>query len=223
MNILAFDTALAAITAAVCRDGTVAARAQHMMERGQAEHLVPVIEAVMAEASLTFDRLDRIAVTVGPGSFTGVRVALSTARGLALARRIPVMGLTTGEVLAAMAAPQAQGTQAIISLIDSKRGDVYVEAFTSAGIATSVAVSMPVNQLTDWLTRQKLDGALTIVGDGAAQLDPAGQERHRVLTHVTFPDAAVMAVLAATRPAPTAHPVPLYVRPPDVTMPGKAS
>src|SRR5262245_14945483 len=122
MIILAFDTALAAITAAVRRDGGVAARAQHMMERGQAEHLVPVIDTVMSEAGITFDQLDRIAVTVGPGSFTGVRVALATARGLALARRIPVIGLTTGEVLAAMAVPEAKGTQAIVSLVDSKRG-----------------------------------------------------------------------------------------------------
>jgi tRNA threonylcarbamoyladenosine biosynthesis protein TsaB len=228
MNILAFDTALAACTAAVRRDGAVVARAQHMMERGQAEHLVPLIDQVMTGAGLTFAQIDRIAVTVGPGSFTGVRVALATARGLALARRIPVIGLTTGEVLAAMATTDAQtiethALQGIVSLVDSKRGDVYVEVFTTAGTPRGTAVAMSAAHLADWLKQQGLSAPMAVVGDGVAQLAAHEKSRHRVLAHITFPDAGVMAALAAARPVPAAHPVPLYVRPPDVTLPGSAT
>jgi tRNA threonylcarbamoyladenosine biosynthesis protein TsaB len=199
-----------------------------MMERGQAEHLVPIIDLVMTEAGLTFAQIDRIAVTVGPGSFTGVRVALATARGLALARRIPVIGLTTGEVLAEMAAieaqtPDAQGMQGIVSLVDSKRGDIYVEAFTTAGTPRGNAVAMSATHLADWLMQHGLSAPVVMVGDGVTQLAAHEKSRHRVLAHIAFPDAGVMATLAAARPVPSLHPVPLYVRPPDVTMPGNVT
>src|SRR5262245_22034221 len=104
MMILAFDTAVGACSVAVWRDGETLAMSRQPMERGQAEHLVPAIADAMSAAGAGFEHLDRIAVTIGPGSFTGVRVALATARGLALAHKIPVIGVTTGEVLAAEAA-----------------------------------------------------------------------------------------------------------------------
>src|SRR4051812_23746860 len=129
MLILAFDTTMAACSVAVWRDGATVAARHAPMERGQAEALMPLVDVCMKDADVAFDTLTRIAVTVGPGSFTGVRVGLAAARGFGLALKIPVIGATTGEVLAHGAA--SDGT--IVSLIDTKRGDFYVEAFRADG------------------------------------------------------------------------------------------
>jgi tRNA threonylcarbamoyladenosine biosynthesis protein TsaB len=216
MLILAFDTALAACSVAVWRDGETLAATRQLMERGQAEHLVPMIDAAMTAAGVGFDALDRIAVTIGPGSFTGVRVALATARGLALSRKIPVIGLTTGEVLAAEAA-RTTTAAAIISLIDSKRGDVYVERFTATGAPVGAAGSIPGTGVRALIKSIYPSGVVTIVGDGASVIS-GPDARISILTDVIYPDAAVLAACAAAR-TPGTSPVPLYVRPPDVTMP----
>jgi tRNA threonylcarbamoyladenosine biosynthesis protein TsaB len=215
MLILAFDTAMAACSVAVWRDGEVRAETRRLMERGQAEHLVPMIADAMTAAGTDACTLDRIAVTIGPGSFTGVRVALATARGLALTRNIPVIGLTTGEVLAAEAAGKIDAG-AIVSLIDSKRGDVYAERFTASGELTGEAASIPGSEIAAWLNASCPAGMLAIVGDGAHVLPADG--RFNVLKDVVYPSPAVLAACAATR-TPGPRPAPLYVRPPDVTMP----
>lgn len=224
MIVLAFDTALAACSVAVWRDGAVLAMERRLMERGQAEHLVPIIAAVMDRAGIGFDALDRIAVTVGPGSFTGVRVGLATARGLALAYRIPVIGVTTGEVLAAEAAAQPNDASGIVSLLDSKRGDLYVECFSPTGAARGTAIAMPAAAVGPWLATQGFAGSLLLVGDGMlvneTRESPA---RFCRIPDVVFPDPAVLAGLAAARVPSDAGPVPLYVRPPDVTAPAANS
>jgi tRNA threonylcarbamoyladenosine biosynthesis protein TsaB len=216
MIVLAFDTAMAACSVAVWRDGATLASTQQLMERGQAEHLVPMIAEAMGAAGVGFDELDRIAVTVGPGSFTGVRVALATARGLALAHKLPVIGLTTGQVLAATAASRNSGASAFVSLIDSKRGDVYVERFTATGAAMETAQSIPGADVGAWISQHCPTGLIGIVGDGAHTAPP--DARITILNDVIYPDAAMLAARAALcTPGPS--PVPLYVRPPDVTMP----
>src|SRR3954469_22770424 len=103
MRVLAIDTALEACSAAVLdtEHGTVASESLPML-RGHAEALMPLIARVMAQADMPFASLDRIAVTTGPGSFTGLRVGISAARGIALASGKPAIGLTT---LSAYAAP----------------------------------------------------------------------------------------------------------------------
>src|ERR1700710_1431126 len=103
MRLLAIDTALAACAAAVCdTESGILAIESEPMARGHAEAIMPMIARVMAKAQIGFDKLDRIAVTVGPGSFTGLRVGVSAARGIALASGKPAIGLST---LAALAAP----------------------------------------------------------------------------------------------------------------------
>src|SRR6185437_3593559 len=104
MHVLAIDTALGACSAAVLDSGRGAITAHETlpMQRGHAEALMPLIARVMEQGQLSFDALDRIAVTVGPGSFTGLRVGIAAARGIALAAGKPAVGLST---LAAFAAP----------------------------------------------------------------------------------------------------------------------
>ena len=134
MRILAIDTALEACSAAVL-DTEHAATSVHEslpMLRGHAEALMPLIARVMDRAGLEFAALDRIAVTTGPGSFTGLRVGIAAARGIALAAGKPAIGLST---LAAYAAPlvAADGTLPVVAAIDARHDHVYLQVFGPGG------------------------------------------------------------------------------------------
>ncbi|MGH7024255.1 MAG: tRNA (adenosine(37)-N6)-threonylcarbamoyltransferase complex dimerization subunit type 1 TsaB, partial [Caulobacteraceae bacterium] len=111
MSLLAIDTCLAACQAAVISDGVALASLSEPMARGHQERLGPMVREAMDQAGLRFSELDRIAVTVGPGSFTGLRVGLAFAKGLALALDIPCTGVGT---LAALAAGAAGRRAAVI-------------------------------------------------------------------------------------------------------------
>ena len=131
MKVLGLDTATSGCSAALWIDGRVTARRAEPMARGQAEALVPMVEAVLADAGLRFTDLDRIAVTVGPGAFTGVRLAVALAQGIALALDRPVLPVSTLAVLAA-GAPAAAGDR-IVAAIDARMGEVYLGAFDRGG------------------------------------------------------------------------------------------
>ncbi|MGY4328805.1 tRNA threonylcarbamoyl adenosine modification protein YeaZ [Bradyrhizobium sp. LB7.2] len=128
MLILAIDTALEACAAAVLDTdaGQLLAQEQLLMKRGHAEALMPMIARVMLSANLAFTSLDRIAVTMGPGSFTGLRVGISAARGLALAAKRPAVGLTTLSAYAATVVGQS-GTAPVISAIDARHDHIYFQ------------------------------------------------------------------------------------------------
>src|SRR6266849_7852344 len=134
MLILAIDTALDACAAAVLDTNAsqLIAVESLVMKRGHAEALMPLIARVMRDARLPFAALDRIAVTTGPGSFTGLRVGLSAARGIALAAGKPVVGLTT---LTAYAAPIVgqNAAQPVISAIDARHDQVYFQVVCGNG------------------------------------------------------------------------------------------
>ncbi|MFN5453156.1 tRNA (adenosine(37)-N6)-threonylcarbamoyltransferase complex dimerization subunit type 1 TsaB, partial [Bradyrhizobium sp.] len=126
MLILAIDTALDHCAAAVLDTDSAVMRAQETlpMKRGHAEALMPLVARVRQQSGIAFQELDRIVVTTGPGSFTGLRVGLSAARGIALAAHKPVVGVTT---LSAYAAPvvSADGDAPVISAIDARHDHVY--------------------------------------------------------------------------------------------------
>lgn len=125
LKILAFDTAVTGCAVAVYDSGSGQSWADRVeTERGQAEILVPMIEAVMRGASVSFSDLGLIAVTKGPGSFTGVRIGLATARALALAAGLPLAGVSTLDILA-----HQSGGGDILALIDTRRDDYYGQIF----------------------------------------------------------------------------------------------
>lgn len=127
MIILAFDTAVEGCSAAVLDTASGQSYIERVAtDRRQAEILVPLIGTLMQRAGLAFPELDRIAVTIGPGSFTGVRIGLATARALALAADKPLIGLSTLEVMAARA---REGGQNLLAAIDTKRDDFYGQVF----------------------------------------------------------------------------------------------
>ncbi|MGB8900488.1 MAG: tRNA (adenosine(37)-N6)-threonylcarbamoyltransferase complex dimerization subunit type 1 TsaB, partial [Methylocella sp.] len=136
MKILAIDTALLAISACVLDDGADSPEAIETIaiERGHAEALLPLIDRVMVRVEGGFASLGRVAVTVGPGSFTGLRVGIAAARAIGIACKIPVAGVST---LAALAAPLIleQRPGLVAAAIDARRGNVFFAAFGPDGRA----------------------------------------------------------------------------------------
>jgi tRNA threonylcarbamoyladenosine biosynthesis protein TsaB len=224
-TILAFDAAAAACSAALWRGGAVRARRWEAMARGQAEALMPLIESVMAESGPTsFAELDAIAVTVGPGSFTGLRIALAVARGLRLAAGTPVIGIGT---LAAVAA-QAQGLaqdQRVLAVIDSKRVDLFAQLFDSALHSLRPPAALAPGDVWAYAG----PGPLVVIGDAAPVLreHAAGDvETVRFAEASGLPDAADVARIAVAlvagnggRAQGVGLPAsPLYLRAPDVSV-----
>ena len=208
--ILAIDTCLFACSAAVVRDGAVLAARVEPMSRGHQERLAPLVAEVMAEAGgVGFDQLDRIAVTVGPGSFTGLRVGLAFAKGLSAALAIPAVGVGS---LEALAQPH-KGR--VFAVLDAKRGQVYLQAFAD-GAAVSAPDALPIETAAARVAELAPD---ILVGTGAAllaQMRPSAQA-----IAVDHADPAAIAALGASRsPVP---PRPLYLRAPDAKLPGGKS
>lgn len=200
MLILAFDTTAAACSLVLWRDGDVLHSARVVMDYGQAEALMPMIEQAMAAAGLSYAELDRIAVTIGPGSFTGVRVGLAAARGIAMAADKPVVGVTTMDVLAhAVPESELRNSAGVIVAIDTKRGDFFAQKFTVGRAAIGEIVTLTPDELRTWSGSD----SWIVVGTEADAL----------------PDAVVLARLAAERAPQAGGPMPLYVHAPSVTMP----
>lgn len=223
MRILALDTATAACSVALNVDGKIVARRFDAMARGQAEALAPMVEAVLQEASMDAAALDLLAVTVGPGAFTGLRIGLATARALSLATAVPCLGLTTTEVIAAGVAPEQWPAAPLLVALDSKRTDFYVQTFAAGPEAIRDAEAVEPERLSGWLG--DVEKPLGVVGDArdAALAVLAGENVAAFAIDANpFPDAACMTHLAARRWLPggvLATPSPLYLRPPDAKLP----
>ncbi len=222
MNILAFDTTTSACAAAICRGGEVLAERTAAMDRGHAEALIPMLEAILASASLGYSDLDAIAVTRGPGAFTGIRIGLAAARGLALASGLPVVGVTTLEAMAATARADTDRNRIVI-VMDTKRRDFFVQAFSRELTPLCDAAVMSGADVPSRLAA--IDGLAwddcAVAGDGLAQaaalqLNPDIE----LLPTVTTPAPLCIAALAAGRIAvATLPPTPLYLRPPEARLP----
>ena len=223
MLILAMDTATSSCSVALWFDGAIVAARREVMFRGQAEALVPMINDVLDEAKVTAIDLDLLAVTVGPGAFTGLRIGLATARGMGLAANIPCLGLTTTEVIAHAVNASSWNRGTLLVALDSKRADIYVQAFQPGHKPISEASAMDPAILGEWL--QDAPGPIHVVGDArvlaTAALIKAGLETI-VIEAPEVPDGSVVAELAALRWTPgdiLEAPLPLYLRAPDAKFP----
>ena len=215
MLILAIDTALDACAACVLDTvaGKMIARESLAMKRGHAEALMPLIARVIEASGVAFASLDRIAVTTGPGSFTGLRVGLSAARGIALAANKPAVGLTT---LTAFAAPVVSetGEHPIISAIDARHDHVYFQVVSGNG---SSLVRPRVAPIEEALEASRF-GAPYLVGNAARILAdrwPAHAPPPFKVDAQPAPDIAWVAWLGAAVSPDTAPARPYYLRAPD--------
>jgi tRNA threonylcarbamoyladenosine biosynthesis protein TsaB len=215
MLILAIDTALDACAAGVLDTSAnrLIARESQSMKRGHAEALMPLIGRVMAEAGIAFAALDRVAVTTGPGSFTGLRVGLSAARGIALAADKPVVGVTT---LTAYAAPvvSTNAEPPVIAAIDARHDHVYFQVVSGDG---GGLVSPRVAAITEALAASRF-GAPHLVGNAAGLLAerwPADAPPPVQVDALPAPDITWVAWLGAAVNPETAPARPYYLRAPD--------
>jgi tRNA threonylcarbamoyl adenosine modification protein YeaZ len=215
MKILAIDTALPAVSACVLTDGETMPEAQETlgMERGHAEALIPLIERVMAKTEGGFESLGRVAVTVGPGSFTGLRVGIAAARAIALSWDIPAVGVST---LAALAAPLILDDQpgTIAVAIDARHGHVYYAAFLEDGRLFQSPRFGDVREAV----RQLGGGPLRLAGSGAPMMAIEAWS-HGIAAEITgdriTPDISYVARLGLLADPLTAPPRPLYLKAPD--------
>ena len=207
--LLALDTALPATQIALVdsASGRVHASQSLPMATGHAEALVPAIEHALSEAAVDYTALRRIGVTIGPGSFTGVRIALSTARALGLALQIPVIGITT---LDAFAASIAQQTRPILVAIDARRGEVYLQVTSPEGEKLLAPLLAKPEDILFRLPSQPL----IAIGTGAAFFVEA-RANITALPCDSIPQIVAIARLACMADPALHLPTPLYLRKPD--------
>jgi tRNA threonylcarbamoyladenosine biosynthesis protein TsaB len=216
VNVLAFDCSTLNCSVAVVADGRLLADRQAAPGCSQAEALMPMILAVMTEAGLGWADIGLIGVTVGPGSFTGLRIGLAAARGIALAGGLPVAGVTTTDAVAhAVPALERQGRTLLVA-VDGKRAELFVQPF-----AADLRPLADPQALLPAAAATLIDGPLLLAGDAACRVFPHRPDAW-LSTADGPPDAPVVARLAAMRyAAGSGLPArPLYLRPPDVTLAG---
>jgi len=212
LRLLAVDTALGACSVAVLDGDAVLAHQFVEMTRGHAEALAPMVDETMRRSGIGFAALDRLAVTTGPGTFTGQRVGLAFMRGLRVGLKKPLIGVTT---LEAMAAATERNRAAAIH--DAKRDEAYL-LLRENGATILEPTVMP---FADAIARIRAFGACALCGTGAAMAgDTLGAEF--AVTDIRQPDALWVARLASTRPVLDAAPALLYLRAPDAKLPASA-
>lgn len=221
--ILAIDTALAATSACLLDPRQTEPLAAEVlpMAGGHAEALFPLLERVIARTADGFDGIRRVAVTIGPGSFTGIRIGVAAARAIGLACKVPVVGVST---LAALAAPSiaAGGRSPIVAAIDARHGNVYVQAFGSTGETVLGPALMSASDAVRGVGASQI----RLVGSGgpimAIAAAPLGigadADEASVLIDIGF--VARLGALADPR---RALPRPLYLKAPDATPPAPVS
>ena len=214
MRLLVIDTALGACTAAVFEDGRALAVRFEPMTKGHQERIGGLVRDVMAEAGGDFNSLDRIGVTVGPGSFTGLRVGLAFAQGLGAALDRPVVGISA---LDALAASLDGATEPVAALIDARRGQVYARLF-SGGVPLGPDEALSLEEAARRIAQLGVDVAA--VGNGAALLAEAFPDlKFACRDDRVAPSPEALAGLSAAADPGTHPPRPLYLRAPDATPP----
>jgi tRNA threonylcarbamoyladenosine biosynthesis protein TsaB len=223
MRVLAIDTALAACSAAILDTsyGGLLASESLPMLRGHAEALMPLLARVMKASGIAFADLDRVVVTTGPGSFTGLRVGIAAARGLGVATDLPVVGVST---LSAYAAPYlgADDISPVVAAIDARHAHVYLQVFAPGGrtlIAPRLAALDEAIRAASEASSYIVGSAAQIVAGGLAASAPAPM----TVDASAAPDIGWVAEIGAIAPDTKSPPKPQYLRAPDAQPQNAAS
>ncbi|MBB4230447.1 tRNA (adenosine(37)-N6)-threonylcarbamoyltransferase complex dimerization subunit type 1 TsaB [Rhizobium mongolense] len=207
MIVLALDTAGVDCAAALYDSGrdTVLGEASDLIGKGHAEHLMGIVDRVLNQADMKLAMVERIAVTIGPGSFTGIRVGVAAARGFGLALNIPTVGITTLETMAAAQREKTPG-RPVLAAMDAKRGEIYLQSFSADGPALDEPRAVTIEAAKTIATAF----AGEITGSATPLLKPNATGEHANM----FPISIVARLGAAADPG-SGKPKPLYLRGPD--------
>jgi tRNA threonylcarbamoyladenosine biosynthesis protein TsaB len=215
MRVLAIDTALAACSAAVLdtEQGGIVASESLPMTRGHAEALMPLLERVMEESGIAFHNIDRVVVTTGPGSFTGLRVGIAAARGIALAADTPAVGVST---LSAYAAPHLADDETIpvVAAIDARHDNVYLQVFGPGGRTLTAPRLATLREAVQAAAESRsciVGSAAHAVAAGLSDGDPKPAK----IDARAAPDIAWVARMGAVVPEGQSPPKPQYLHAPD--------
>jgi tRNA threonylcarbamoyl adenosine modification protein YeaZ len=216
MRLLVIDTSAERCAVGVAVDDRTPVVRTADIGRAHAERLMPMVEEAMAAAGLDFADLSRIAVTVGPGSFTGVRIGVAAARGLALATGAKAIGIGTLAVHAE-AARRVAGAVPVVVAIAAARGEIYAQRFSADGSPEDAPGLAPPETFAS-----PIAGPAVLAGSGADALVAATGAANRIVHRDAAPDLGALLRLALRAPAESAPPRPLYLRPPDAKPQGAA-
>jgi tRNA threonylcarbamoyladenosine biosynthesis protein TsaB len=221
--LLAIDTAAAGCSVALCRAGAVLAERREEMARGQSERLLPMVAALLLETGVAFEALEALAVTLGPGTFTGVRIGLAAAKGLALALDIPLFGVTCFEV--AVAGLSGASDRTVLVALESKRRDLYIQVFPASPCHPRPMLACDPEALAAQLRGVPGESPVVAVGNAAVRAAAALAPRPVIVGPASEHSAAARAGLLALRRCPGNDPPlsPIYLRPPDVTLPKEST
>ncbi|MGI3186169.1 tRNA (adenosine(37)-N6)-threonylcarbamoyltransferase complex dimerization subunit type 1 TsaB [Nioella aestuarii] len=198
--ILGFDTSAAHCAAALLSGDRMIAARQEEMAKGQAERLMPLLQEVLTEAGVALPDLSAIGVGIGPGNFTGIRISVAAARGLALSLGIPAVGVSRLEALALGA------ERPVLACLDARRDHLYLQRFAEDHHMGPALV--PFDTLSDWAMP-----GLTCIGQRSEDVANRIGAAHAPASHAP---ASAIARIAATRwQSPEPRPAPLYIRTPD--------
>ncbi len=213
--ILAIDTASRALSVALGGQGGASYATQQMRARGQAENLMPMIRRAFDATGVAATDLTGLAVTVGPGTFTGLRIGLAAARAMRITLRVPLMGMTSLEVLAAGAA-RRYPDRPVLAVLDARRDQVYAQLFRRAAPPFGQAWTAPLAASASDVATMLVPGTI-LAGNGAHLVAAYAVDDVLVLGGME-PDARDLLALALARNLPTTDipaPRPLYLRAPD--------
>jgi tRNA threonylcarbamoyladenosine biosynthesis protein TsaB len=220
MRLLVIDTSADRCAVGVAIDDRPAVVRQAEVGRAHAERLMPMVEEAMAAAGLDFADLFRIGVTVGPGSFTGVRIGVAAARGLALATGARAVGIGTLTVHAE-AARGVAGAVAVVVAIAASRGEIYAQGFAADG-SSNGPPQLGAPETFAGLLAVLASGAVVLAGSGADALAAAAGSDSPIVHREAVPDVGALIRLALRAPEASAPPRPVYLRPPDAKPQGAA-
>jgi tRNA threonylcarbamoyladenosine biosynthesis protein TsaB len=219
MRVLGIDTSTRRASVALWENGTVIARTTAEQPMQHAERMISLVDAAIGMAGWPKSSLDLVACGVGPGSFTGVRVGIATAKGIAFGLSRPLVGVGS---LEAMARALRSDAEVIVPLVDAKKGEVFLAAYDAAGAGLLDPMHLASARVAATLAKFAAKRAV-VLGEIAACIDTGTIKAHRDPS-TDLPDAAAVAMVGAERMA-TLGPCnlhalePAYVRPPDITSP----
>jgi tRNA threonylcarbamoyladenosine biosynthesis protein TsaB len=205
MIILALDTASPVCAVCLMQNGKVLAEQSEVIGTGHAERLMPMVHGVMHETGVSFGDVAVIAVSIGPGSFTGVRTGLAAAKGFVQALKIPALGISTTEAIA-FEARKAAGNQALRVVIDAKRGEVHTQDFAPDGTPEGGPVLLSLDDARGGRQNR------TLAGNGAVLVDPEAPSQLSTAATASIAVFAEIAALHEGNHTSSLTMMPLYLR-----------